>query len=81
VDQALQELTLRRRAEALTWEANDALKTRAKSIRKRVLEAADAAVHYYESLRERVQVVISDVDAAQEWMDPVHGRMREIEVS
>ena len=81
IDASLQDLALLQRNEALSWDANDVLRSITKFTRRASAAAADQAVQRLSKYEDRVRAVCDDVIAARQWSPFVQSVMQEIEVS
>jgi predicted nucleic acid-binding Zn-ribbon protein len=67
VDAALLDLSVRRRGEVLSWEANDALRMGAKAARKAAMDRAEKTLQRLDDLGDRVQRAQGDIAVAARW--------------
>ena len=80
VDTALHDLSIIRRNEILSWEANDSLRISAKIARKSSIRKVDQGLSRLEIYRNKVQDLRVDTNTAHEWTGFVQSILAEIEV-
>ena len=67
VDAALLDLSVRRRGEVLSWEANDSLRMGAKVARKAAIDRAEKALQRLDDLSDKIRRARGDVEVAARW--------------